>query len=301
VLKRLGVAGRIHAAPHANLSSVDFIDLHGRRITVSLPEGENAEIAIKRSILDQILLRRAASLGAEIREGKTLLALEQNATWTIRTDGSKEQARFLVAADGRNSTVARLCNLMPHKGPERVALQTHVPLPRNFGARVVLQLLSQGYSGQAAVDEGLLNLCLVSRPNDLTAIRHWAETEFTIPRRHNWRTIAPLARAAMPPERPGLLLIGDAARVVEPFTGEGIYYALRSGELAATALAQGDPGRYAVLHRELYRGRIWLNRLARLAVEHPRLTSAVLRILPGETQLLRLLTGKVVSQAPFRA
>ena len=35
-----------------------------------------------------------------------------------------------------------------------------------------------------------------------------------------------------------LFFIGDAARVVEPFTGEGIYYALRSGELAADAVAK---------------------------------------------------------------
>ncbi len=233
VLERLGVAAEVRAAPHGKLRSVDFIDVDERKVSAPLPDGEKAEIAIKRSVLDQILLRRARSLGAEVREGETLLSLARGNHWKVTSDQACEEARILVAADGRNSTVARLCNLMPRKGPDRVAQQTHIPLPRDFGDRIVLQLLPQGYSGQAPVGEGLLNLCLVSRPNDLSSIKRWAEKEFGISAAHPWRTIAPLARAALPPGRPGLFLVGDAARVVEPFTGEGIYYALRSGELAA--------------------------------------------------------------------
>jgi flavin-dependent dehydrogenase len=200
----------------------------------------------------------------------------------------------LVAADGRNSTVARLCHLLPRKGPDRVALQTHIPLPCDFGDRIVLQLLPEGYSGQAPVGEGLLNLCLVSRPNEIASIKRWAEKEFAIPTDHAWRTIAPLARAALSPSQPGLLLVGDAARVVEPFTGEGIYYALRSGELAADALRAGEQARYARGHRKLYAGRLWTNALARHAVEHPRLASRLLRLLPNEKWVLGFLTTKVV-------
>ena len=88
--------------------------------------------------------------------------------------------------------------------------------------------------------------------------------------------------------------MGDAARVVEPFTGEGIYYALRSGELAAAAIAANNLPRYAAEHRQLYAGRLWINTLARVAVEHPRLTSTLLRLLPNERSILRLLTTKVV-------
>jgi len=294
VLEQLGVAAEVSAAPHGKLSSVDFIGVDGRSISAPLPSGKDAEIAIKRSALDQILLRRARSLGAEVREGETLLSVERDEHWKVRTNHSEEAARILVAADGRNSTVARLCHLMPRKGPDRVALQTHVPLPPAFGERVVLQLLREGYSGQAPVGDGLLNLCLVSRPNDLPAIKRWAEREFAIPVDHAWRTIAPLARAALPASQPGLLLVGDAARVVEPFTGEGIFYALRSGELAAAAIRAGDHRQYRAAHRELYAGRLWINALARHAVEHPWLTTRLLRLLPNEKWVLRFLTTKVV-------
>ena len=294
VLERLGVAGEVRAAPHGKLSWVDFIDVTGRVMTTPLPAGENAEIAIKRSLLDQILLRRANSLGTEVREGETLLSAVYVGHWKITTDHSEERARVLVAADGRNSTVAFLCNLMPRKGRDRVALQTHLPLPPDFGDRIVLRLLREGYSGQAPIGAGLLNLCLVSRPKDLSAIRRWAEQEFAISADHGWRTIAPLARAALPPGQPGLFLVGDAARVVEPFTGEGIYYALRSGELAAAAIRAGDHRQYAAAHRKLYAGRLWINALARQAVEHPRLTTRLLRLLPNEKWALRFLTTKVV-------
>ncbi len=294
MLERLGVAGEVRAVPHGKLSTVEFIGVDGRSVAAPLPSGANAEIAIRRSVLDHILLRRARSLGAEVREGETLLSVRREKQWEITTTHSQVSAAILVGADGRNSTVARLCNLMPRKGRDRVALQTHIPLQQDFGDRVVLQLLREGYSGQAPVGDGLLNLCLVSRPNDLSKIKSWAEQKFAIPCDHPWRTIAPLARAALPASQPGLLLVGDAARVVEPFTGEGIYYALRSGELAAAAIVARNDQQYGRAHERLYAGRLWINALARAAVEHPRLTSNLLRFLPNERRLLRLLTTKVV-------
>jgi len=297
VLARLGVVEEVRAAPHARLSRVDFVDLRRRTISAPLPEGEEAEISIRRSVLDQILLRRAQSSGAKIYEGETVLGLEHKDGWIIRTNRSEARARIVVAADGRNSTVARLCNLMPRKTPDRVAWQTHIPAPSDFGARIVLQLLPEGYSGQAPVGDGLLNLCLVGRPEDRIAIRRWGEKEFSIPPAHPWRTITPLARAALPPKHDDLFLVGDAARVVEPFTGEGIYYALRSGELAATAICAGNPHQYAVEHRRLYAGRLWINELARRAVEHPRLATSLLRFCPNEKRLLQLMTRKVVASS----
>jgi flavin-dependent dehydrogenase len=125
-------------------------------------------------------------------------------------------------------------------------------------------------------------------------VKSWAENKFAIAPDHHWRTITPLARAPLPACRPGLFLVGDAARVVEPFTGEGIYYALRSGELAAAAISTGNHRAYAGAHRKLYRGRLWINSLARCAVEHPRLTTSLLAFLPNERQVLHYLTGKVV-------
>jgi len=238
-----------------------------------------------------------------VYEAATVTALTNSHDWRIETAGGKSfVARALVGADGRNSTVARLCNLLPRLSRERVALQAHIPLPPDFGNRVVLQFLPAGYSGQAPVNREELNLCLVSKPSNMPPLRRWAEKQFSLQRDHQWRTITPLTRAALAPARGKLFLVGDAARVVEPFTGEGIYYALRSGELAAQALVKiiqgndsGDPvTEYVEAHAAMYRGRLWVNQLSRAAVLTPRFASLFVHLARVQPSILRLLTEKIV-------
>src|SRR3954470_7644520 len=65
VLERLGVLDAVRALPHGRLRRVDFIAIGGATVSVDLPA--DAEIAVKRSLFDQLLLSRAAELGAEVR------------------------------------------------------------------------------------------------------------------------------------------------------------------------------------------------------------------------------------------
>ena len=306
VLRRLGMTERVRQLPHGILHSVEFIAIRGRKIVVDLPSGEESEIAVKRSLFDDLLLRRAGELGAHICEKTTVSALSKRANndgWRIETSGGRIfAAETLVGADGRNSTVARLCNLLPRPSRERIALQAHIPLPADFGNRVVLQFLPEGYSGQAPVNREELNLCLVSKPSNMPGLRRWAEKQFSLQQNHQWRTITPLTRAALAPAREKLFLVGDAARVVEPFTGEGIYYALRSGELAAQAIVKAMSGEcdvnpvteYAEAHAAIYRGRLWVNQLSRAAVLAPRFASLFVHLARIQPSILRLLTAKIV-------
>jgi len=305
ILRRLEVDERIRSLPHGKLARVDFIGINGHCVSVALPRDENAEVAIKRSLFDSLLLERARELGAEVFESATVTALTppdpRNGLWEITAGDRTVKSRTLVAADGRNSTVARLSGLLWRTARERVALQTHLPLPSDFGERVILEFRPEGYSGQAPVGDGQLNLCLVSVPKQIASLRAWAEKRFAISPNHPWRTITPLTRDPIAPAQPSLFLVGDAARVVEPFTGEGIYYALASGELAAKAIGlQREGGEadvalaYSAAHAELYRGRLWINRLARAAVLSPRAASAFLQLARFQPWMLRLLTAKIV-------
>jgi flavin-dependent dehydrogenase len=154
------------------------------------------------------------------------------------------------------------------------------------------------------VNETQLNLCLVGTPPTISRLRKWAERHFEITPDQPWRTITPLARSPVPCARENLLFIGDAARVVEPFTGEGIYYALRSGELAADAITKiiRHADRQSALREfnracaQMYRGRLWINRLARGAVLWPRVGSLFVRAARIEPAILQLLTAKIVSR-----
>jgi menaquinone-9 beta-reductase len=306
VLRRLEVFDRVRTLPHGQLDRVEFIAIGGGKAVVDLPQGDEGEIAVKRSLFDDVLLQRAREFGAEIREESTVTALNKTASqnWKIDIVHQTLLARFLIGADGRNSTVARLRNLLPHPARERVALQAHIPLPASFDNRVVLQFLAEGYSGQAPVNENELNLCLVGTPPTISSLRKWAERNFEIKPDQPWRTITPLTRAPCPSVQGNLFFIGDAARVVEPFTGEGIYYALRSGELAANAIKKIASGqdRQTILRefaREsaaIYRGRLWINRLAHAAVLSPRVASALMQFARPSPAILRLLTGKIVRQ-----
>ncbi len=304
VLERLGLKERVRDLPHSKLDSVEFIAINGYKAVIDLPTGDECEFSVKRSLFDNLLLKRARELGAHVRDGVTITALANRGNWEIATANSERfSARILIGADGRNSTVARLRSLLPQPTRERVALQAHIPLPRNFGRRVVLQFLREGYSGQAPVNETELNLCLVGTPPTIPKLRRWAEHHFEIAAHQAWRTITPLTRSPVPCAHKNLLFIGDAARVVEPFTGEGIYYALRSGELAADSIAKISRGkdRQSVLREftracaEMYRGRLWINRLARTAVLSPRIGSFFIQAARVDPSILKLLTAKIVS------
>jgi flavin-dependent dehydrogenase len=306
VLERLGLKEKVRDLPHSKLDSVEFIAINGQKAIVDLPSGEHSEISVKRSLFDDLLLNRARELGAHVREETTVTALANSGNWEIETAiGESFSARTLIGADGRNSTVARLRSLLPKPTRERVALQAHIPLPRNFGRRIILQFLPEGYSGQAPVNETELNLCLVGTAPTIPKLRQWAEHHFEIAAHQAWRTITPLARSPVPCAHENLLFIGDAARVVEPFTGEGIYYALRSGELAADAIARISRGkdRQSVLREfiracdQMYRGRLWINRLARAAVLSPRIGSFFIQAARIDPSILKLLTAKIVSSA----
>ena len=303
VLERLELAEQVQNCQHAPLNAVEFIAIGGEKLRIELAHRDRHMISIKRSLFDHLLLNRARILGAEIREEATLIALDRTAAKNWKIDIVRETfaARMAVGADGRNSTVARLRSLLPRLERERVALQAHIPLPKGFGNQVVLQFLPEGYSGQAPVNDRELNLCLVGRPPTISSLRTWAEQEFNLPASQPWRTITPLTRAPISVAHENLFFIGDAARVVEPFTGEGIYYALRSGELAANAIIKilRDEDRQSAIrqfvraHRAMYRGRLWINRLARAAVLSPKTASRFLQVAGFSPGVLRLLTRKI--------
>ena len=298
ILERLGVAARVLAEPHSRLAEIEFISLRGRSLRHRLDPSPRGEVAIKRSLFDAVLLARAREMGVVIHEGVALTALESG--WRMQTTAGAFQAETLVAADGRNSTVARLLGLLPAAAKDRVGLQTHLPAPADFGERVAMHFLPVGYCGVASVGDGQINVCLVSRPEHLSDLKAWTAERFPIAPDHPWRTTTPHARAALPPAHRDLLLVGDAARVVEPFTGEGIYYALASGEIAARHIIVDDLPGYASAHASLYRRRLWINEMAKAAVLHPRIADAALGCARYFPHVMTFLTSKVVGPSAQR-
>lgn len=297
VFERLGVAGKVLDSPHLPVSGVAFIGADGRRIAFPLKGREPGEIAMTRRILDAILLQRCEEAGADVCQGTAIRALSRDAAglWRIEAGTRCFTTRRLVAADGRNSTLARLLGAAPAARRDRVGLQAHVPAPAGISRDIELHLLPQGYCGVAQVGGDLTNICLVARPDRLDALKDAVCARFAISPGQEWRAIAPLERAPVGPLRDGVVYVGDAARVVEPFTGEGIYYALQSAVLAAGHVVEGSLDRYPATHAALYRRRLWINRLSRWAVTHPQAGAMLLRLMGAHPASLGYLVRKVTA------
>ena len=96
--------------------------------------------------------------------------------------------------------------------------------------------------------------------------------------------------------------MGDAARVTEPVTGEGIYLALRSGQLAGKtidgALRRKDTtgnclSQYQWARREEFGKRSRLNYLARVLAHHPSLLFSLIRLSAKHSRLFDSMVQSV--------
>jgi flavin-dependent dehydrogenase len=86
----------------------------------------------------------------------------------------------------------------------------------------------------------------------------------------------------------GWMLVGDAAGFIDPFTGEGIYRALRSARAAAEALSDGDAGadaRYRALRRRAFAAKDALTWVVQGMLASPPLMGYALRRLAGRPEL----------------
>ena len=103
------------------------------------------------------------------------------------------------------------------------------------------------------------------------------------------------------------LLVGDAAGLADPFSGEGIRLAIKSGQLAAQAILSGAPARYpALVWRDIGRSQLlglWLSQLFfrfpllffRLGASNPLLTPALMDILADRGSYARVLLTACVT------
>ncbi len=307
VFDALELSSAVRQLPHERLHAVRFEGADGTGTEIQLPDGDRGEITVRREDLDATLLTAATNSGVTVRQGaRVKQAARLGSHWALDTEDGSHLAAKIVGADGRNSTLSRLLRIAPSQSTRRIAIQSHVPLAPDYRHRVALRLLPEGYCGIAHLPDEQMNVCLVSAPKDLTAVRSWAESAFCLDAdKAAWHSIAPLSRKSVSPTPlPGVLLVGDAARVVEPFTGEGIYYALKTGTLAAASLAEAmrDPSQesnalaaFRSACRAAYRDRLWVNHLARAAVTRPSLGRAALAVGAAYPNVLRLLTAKIAS------
>ncbi len=196
--------------------------------------------------LDALLLEQALSAGAELRDGVKVTAVEAGPDGVeVTAGGERLHAEALVAADGVNGVCAKALGLGGNQAVG-VALEGNVPYERlgdGYRGRAVLELgiVPGGYGwvfpkGDHAnigiggweregprLRESLRELCAIHgvEADDLESLRG-----FRLPLRSPRSTLA-RGRAAV---------VGDAAGLVDPVSGDGMFEAFLSGKLAAEAV-----------------------------------------------------------------
>ncbi len=333
-LEALGVLAEVDRAAPARLRGFRLVSDDGGSATGRFGDAAGPRpwqpwgYALPRRVLDQIVLDAARRSGVEVVEGAALeeLVIEQGrvAGGVVRdgTQHNSVRARVVVGADGLNSRVARLLGTARAGRPRRLALVAHLSGARGVGDVGEMFAQRGWYVGIADIGGGLTNVAMVVAESDAPAIAADPQQFFldrltSVPElaaRFGGARLArrvlvtgPFARSARQVVHDGALLVGDAADFFDPFTGEGIFAALRGGRLAAEAivhaLASGGATRralqpYAAARRKVFAGKRILERVVGLCAVQPRLMRRFVRQAARHPALAHLWVGAAGDTVP---
>jgi len=288
-------------------------------------------LSVRREVLDAILLARARDAGARVAEGVRVTAVERDsegrATAATTLPGETVRARVIVGADGLRSVVARRLGLARTlRWPQRMSLVTHFDRVGGVGEHGEMHVERDGYVGIADVGGGVTTVALVipaSHARHIAGDRARFLTQWLASRPHLAPRFAdakrvtpvvatgPFASHTRRAWSPGLALVGDAADFFDPFTGEGIYAALRGGELLASALlealdapdarhADAALARYDAARRTEFGGKWVVERAIAAVVGAAPLINRAARRLSARKDLADLLIGVTGDFVPAR-
>lgn len=233
---------------------------------------------IHRDVFDDFFLKEAEKAGCKTCLGDRVTGIRNN---TIKTDSGREVVSdFIIGADGSHSIIRK--QLYDSKKDENspVALEVDIPYDNlkfyspheEVFPWIFFGYVKIGYGWLFPKKDfatvGLAGLALYNERNVLVAFGRLLTTVCLDPTRVMGEIKGhpvPLNTCCDEIGRGNILLVGDAARLVEPLTGEGIYFAALSGRLAAQAiLAQGDHAQiYNVFVKQHIYSLFWQARLAR--------------------------------------
>jgi flavin-dependent dehydrogenase len=334
VLDRLGVLKDVDAAGAQPLRGMRIVAPDGTTLDGVYPTTgrwrgyRDYALAVEREQLDQILIERARALPADVRPRHrvTGLLVSGDRVAGVRAedpDGRPVElsSRLVVGADGRASVVARDLELVRTHRLRRMALIQDVE-GLGLGGRGEIYVDPPDYSILNPVRPDLVNLSLVVPLGHATPYRgrlsafFWArlkQIRHLAPRlagaraRGRLMALGSLAYRVATPRHHGVALVGDAAGFYDPFTGEGMFTALRSAELLAetahAALTRGGVDRadlapYVAARRDTFRGKERVTRLLQLVIQRRRLADLVAHALARRPALLGALMGVIGDFVP---
>lgn len=300
------------AAGAGSIDAMTVVAQDGSSFTERFPRGRG--LLIRRERLDALLLQQAARAGAEVVEGYYADTVTVNEHVEIHAMRHRTafRGRLLIAADGMRSVVARRLGMLATLPAGRYTVGAYFSGCSGPPAGE-LHLGPGSYGGVARFGDGTANVCLAlprgwfpgrSAADVFTAgvarLPALSERVAGWRREGAFRVSGPVGIARHRVVADRVMLTGDAAGQVEPVTGQGISFALRSGMLAAEeavhALETGAFSREALSAYTRRRSAMLGPRLHLMSVVtqlalRPRLTPALVRRLARTPGLARRLLG----------
>jgi geranylgeranyl reductase family protein len=223
--------------------------------SIMIPLPDQSVRMVMRDVFDAHLLKHSE---AEIRQGVVARLVEEKLDGVIveTTQGERIESDYLIAADGANSMAARSLGLR-RKKVMAGAIEVEASVPADVFARFaekpmfIFGEIGTGYlwvfpkSDHLSVGVAALH----PRPGKLQVTLERVMSRYDIPIKDQLQKGHPLPiyTHREPISTFRTLLVGDAAGLVDPFTGEGIRFAIKSGRLASYAILSGHPEHYSDL------------------------------------------------------
>ncbi|MGB2572580.1 geranylgeranyl reductase family protein [Micromonospora citrea] len=310
------VAGRIEVPAHDRVDRVTFTR-DGRRAFTRRHRTPLVAM-VRRDEFDDRLRSAAVTAEAELREGVAVRGVDQDPDGVrVRlADGATVRARTVIGADGSSGVTSRHVGVRFRQVD--LGLERELPVPAHVQRR---------WQGRLLLDWGAIPgsyAWVFPKGSSLTVgvIAGRGEGEGT--RQYLRRFVDRLGLSEVEPEhdsghltrcraddsplrRGRVLVAGDAAGLLEPWSREGISYALRSGALAGEAVAAGDLDRYERDVRErLVPSMRAGHRLLEVFERRPDVFHALLATPAGWSMFVRFCQGRAsfdrtLTLAPVRA
>ncbi len=248
VLEELGVWRDVEPRAY-RINGMRVVTSGDREIYVSGGDA-NAAVICQRRVLDQILLERAKALGVTFVPGfvaKELLDANGRVAGVVARDGRAIHARFTIVADGAHS------KFVVERGPKHIIQAImgwwdRVPFRANHVEMIFDKDVLPYYGWLFPENESRVNIGICYGDDRHTKnarerfaaflAKHYASRLVGAEQVGDWKG-HPISYSYSIDQlsSPGRLIIGEAGRMTHPATAEGIYQGMRSGMIAAEAIA----------------------------------------------------------------
>jgi flavin-dependent dehydrogenase len=202
-----------------------------------------AALSISRYQLDAALWQAARAAGVDCRDNSEVTPIGGGSGPSqLHLKAGTISARSLIIAAGRWSQFTS--NLTLPQGPKWIGVKAHFQAPDSDPA-TDLYFFEHGYCGVQPVTQEIINACAMVRSDRATTLSEVFRLHPELSQRSaSWTavtepvTTAPLIYRRPQPVRDNVIFVGDAAAFIDPFVGDGISIALRSGRVAAECLSK---------------------------------------------------------------